>query len=562
MYCIIVVSILLQLAAAVWALRLIGLTGHRVSWILIAAGLAGMVHRRVHTLWLAVQGAEQPDLAFETIGLGISLLVFVGVVLIRPVFRQLREANDKLAASEERFRTVADFTYDWEYWRAPDGRFRYVSPSCLRVTGYPCEAFMGDPDLMERIIHPDDVGLVADHLSREREPGEACDLDFRIIDADGAEHWVSHRCASVTDEAGKHLGTRASNRLIDSRKLAEEELRRSRRQYRNLVEQSHAIVLELTLDDRIRFMNRFGQDFFGYTEEDLKGRDAAELLFTDASIVNWRAGAYLDEVEVRRSNGSSAWLSLASSMSLDRDDKVVGTLVIGIDITAHKAAEKLREDVERMVRHDLKSPLMGIVGLPGLMLKADNLTGSQREMLVVLEDAGTQMLDLINQSLTLYKLESGSYGHDPVPTDWLATVRRAARGLEANRTFSQPVEISVDGRTAEADDTLVVPGDPTLLYCMAANLLKNGLEAAGDAPVRAAFTSGDPVVLEISNSLPVPEAVRESFFAKYSTAGKQSGTGLGTYSARLAVEAHKGNISMRSSEEKGTVVRVELPGSA
>jgi len=562
MYLIIAVSILLQLTAAVWALGLITLTRHRISWILIAVGLGGMVHRRVYTLWMGMRGVEEPDLAFEIIGLGVSMAVFAGVVLIRPVFRQLREANDKLTASEERFRTVADFTYDWEYWRGPDGEFRYLSPSCRRVTGYGREAFMADPDLMERLIHPDDAGLVADHLALERGSGEAVDLDFRIIAADGTVHWVSHRCTPVTDEAGNHLGTRASNRIIDSRKHVEEELRRSRRQYRNLVEQSHAIVMELSRDGEIRFMNRFGREFFGYTKEELEGRKAAGLLFTAAAVPNSWGESYLDEVEVSRSNGTSAWLSLASSMSMDRDGRAIGILLVGIDITAHKAAEKLKEDVERMVRHDLKSPLMGIVGLPAMMLKADNLTDRQREMLTVLEEAGMRMMDLINQSLTLYKLESGTYGLHSVPTDWLGIVRRAARGLESNKAFPQPVEVTVDGKPAGVDDTLIIPGDSTLLYGMTANLLKNGLESAGDAPVRVAFTRGDPVVMEIANSLPVPESVRETFFTKYSTEGKHNGTGLGTYSARLAVKAHKGTISMRTSEEEGTVVRVELPGTA
>ena len=562
MYFIIVASILLQLAAAVWALRLISLTGHRISWILIALGMAGMVQRRVHTLWMEMQGLEHPDLIFELVGLCISLAVFAGVVLIRPMFLQLRESNEKLSASEQRFRTVADFTYDWEYWRGPDGEFRYVSPSCLRVTGYPHEAFYEDQNLMERIVHPEDAAMVAEHLANEGKPGEAEALDFRIIGADGAVHWISHRCMSVTDEAGSYLGTRASNRLIDARKNAEEGLRLSRRRYRNLVEQSHAIVLELSLDGDIRFMNRFGQDFFGYTEDELKGRKASDLFLKEAQAVDWKKESYLDEVEVSRQCGTNAWLSLASSMSLDREGKPVGILVIGIDITNHKAAEKLREDVERMVRHDLKSPLMGIVALPKIMLDADNLTAQQRELLMVLEEAGVRMMDLINQSLTLYKLESGTYCHQPVPVDWLNEVRRAVRGFELNAAFTQPVNLTVDGAPVRDDDTLFIQGDPILLYGMATNLIKNALEAAGDAPVGVAFTRGDTVVLEVSNSLPVPESMRESFFVKYSSEGKSNGVGLGTYSARLAVEAHGGTISMRTSEESGTVIRVELPATA
>ncbi len=42
----------------------------------------------------------------------------------------------ELRRSEQRFRTVADFAYDWEYWVDPDGNYIYVSPSCERITGY------------------------------------------------------------------------------------------------------------------------------------------------------------------------------------------------------------------------------------------------------------------------------------------------------------------------------------------------------------------------------------------------------------------------------------------
>ncbi len=125
---IIISSIALQLTAALLALRLIPETGHRISWSLISLSLAGMVYRRIHTLMLAIDGTAQPDMAFELIGLGVSAIVLVGIILIRPIFRQLREANEQLVVSEKRFRTVADFTHDWEYWRGQDGSFCTCPP--------------------------------------------------------------------------------------------------------------------------------------------------------------------------------------------------------------------------------------------------------------------------------------------------------------------------------------------------------------------------------------------------------------------------------------------------
>ena len=64
--------------------------------------------------------------------------------------RLQREAE--LIEAEKRYRTVADFTYDWEYWQGPDGRIIYMTPSVQRITGYPAQAFMDDPALLQQIL--------------------------------------------------------------------------------------------------------------------------------------------------------------------------------------------------------------------------------------------------------------------------------------------------------------------------------------------------------------------------------------------------------------------------
>ncbi|NIU07355.1 MAG: PAS domain-containing protein, partial [Phycisphaerae bacterium] len=66
------------------------------------------------------------------------------------------QAEKTLRESEELFRLVADFTYDWEYWLAPDGKYLYVSPACQRITGYSVNEFHKDPNFLSTIIHPED----------------------------------------------------------------------------------------------------------------------------------------------------------------------------------------------------------------------------------------------------------------------------------------------------------------------------------------------------------------------------------------------------------------------
>jgi len=135
------------------------------------------------------------------------------------------QAQDALRESEERFRTVADFTYDWECWLAPDGQSIYVSPSCERITGYGPDEFVNDPELLVKIVHPDDNSIVVKHIRQEEQREEAYSLDFRIVTRSGEECWINHVCQPVYGAYGTYLGRRASNRDISKRKQAEEKLR-------------------------------------------------------------------------------------------------------------------------------------------------------------------------------------------------------------------------------------------------------------------------------------------------------------------------------------------------
>jgi PAS domain S-box-containing protein len=135
-----------------------------------------------------------------------------------------QKAEVVLSESANNLRIVADFTYDWEYWRSPDNRFLYVSPSCERITGYTREEFIQDPELYSRIIHPDDRERVASHLREDQFRRELCELEFRIVHRDGQERWIGHACQPVLDAHGQSLGRRASDRDITERKQAEKVL--------------------------------------------------------------------------------------------------------------------------------------------------------------------------------------------------------------------------------------------------------------------------------------------------------------------------------------------------
>ncbi|MEW5772448.1 MAG: hybrid sensor histidine kinase/response regulator [Thermodesulfobacteriota bacterium] len=251
--------------------------------------------------------------------------------------------------------------------------------------------------------------------------------------------------------------------------------------------------------------------------------------------------------------------------AIDYITKPINPALVKARVRNHLAlrqAAKLREDVERITRHDLKNPLTEVISLPQILALADNLDDGQREMLSRIEQAGYAMLRLINFSLDLFKMEQGVYRYRPEPLDLASLCRRVAQELEdLAASTGAKVELFVDGRPAAGGEAFTVPGEELLCRSMLGNLVRNALEASPrGGVVRVDLTGGDPARIAVHNAGAAPAQVRERFFEKYVTYGKERGTGLGTYSARLTAEVMGGRISLATSEEDGTAVTVEIPG--
>ncbi len=128
--------------------------------------------------------------------------------------------------TEERLRIIADNTFDWEYWRSPQGEYLWVSPSCEAISGYPPEAFLaGGGATVRQILHPEDAAIWFDHIHEvdSERPGHR-EIDFRIIKPTGEVVWIAHTCKPIHSPEGVFLGRRGCNRDISERKRAQHEL--------------------------------------------------------------------------------------------------------------------------------------------------------------------------------------------------------------------------------------------------------------------------------------------------------------------------------------------------
>ena len=226
-----------------------------------------------------------------------------------------------------------------------------------------------------------------------------------------------------------------------------------------------------------------------------------------------------------------------------------------------KEAAKLREDVDQIMRHDLKAPLNAILGYPQVILMREKLSEKGEKYLHTIEQAGYRMLNMINLSLDLFKMERGAYQFQPTPVELITILKKIEMELKDLRRVNElTFEIEIAGMPLKQEDTFYIMGENLLCYSMLANLIKNAVEASPKREsILVKIERKESVTICIQNKGMVPEEIRETFFEKFSTFGKSAGTGLGTYSAKLIAETLHGKISMITSAEAGTTITIQLP---
>ncbi|MCI5208289.1 MAG: PAS domain S-box protein, partial [Candidatus Electrothrix sp. ATG2] len=195
------------------------LSAHDYFWKIVSHLPENELQRKLH-----------PNLFLYLVANGLlTLLLGIGCWLIASFRVRQLLAEQNLQKSELKFRTIADFSYDWDAWVEPDGSYAYISPSCERVTGYPQQCFLEDPHFLLKIIYPDDREKLADHRLEHLEcTSVKAEVYFRIIMKSGEIRCIWHQCQPVYSEDGTWLGRRTSNRDVTEKHRIETALQRER----------------------------------------------------------------------------------------------------------------------------------------------------------------------------------------------------------------------------------------------------------------------------------------------------------------------------------------------
>jgi PAS domain S-box-containing protein len=165
------------------------------------------------------------------------------------------------------------------------------------------------------------------------------------------------------------------------------------------------------------------------------------------------------------------------------------------------------------------------------------------------------MMSVLGHWQRLFEIERGTYQLQPRPVDLRKVIRVVL--------FEQHIDGSVlQEDPAEPPDPFVVPGDEALLHLLFQNLINNAQRAAqeeqGTLSIRLR-REGDHVTVAIRNAGETPAIIRPIFFEKFVKGPRSEGMGLGTYSAKLVANLHRGRIELDASEPGYTTICVQLP---
>jgi PAS domain S-box-containing protein len=489
---------------------------------------------------------------------------------------------------EEKFRTVADFTYDWEYWRGPGGRLEWISPSCELYTGYTAEEFMADPELLHRIVHSEDRPIYDAHILEIEggsiEPGE---LDFRIRHRGGQTVWIDHHCQDITRPDGMLLGRRVSNRDITLRKHAEEGLRRWARIFENA---AWGVVVCDADSGRLEVMNPAFAEMHGATVDELTDRPLEAIIPADAraeTASGFRladlGGHHTFDADHLRGDGTRFPARMDVASVKDVRGRVLYRVINVQDVTerrrsraelvrakeAAEAASRAKSDFLAVMSHELRTPLNGIKGMLQIIRDGRLSPDEAREYIGHAMAASDNLAIILNDVLDVSRIEAGKMPVTEEPFRLREAVEpvmdllgpaAAAKGLA--------VSLDIDPRLPER-----VLGDPGRIRQVLLNLLGNAVKFTDEGSARleiyplpardgcdllpvhfAVIDTGVGIADEQLPNIFEPFTQVESPYTR-----RHGGVGLGlTVVARLAA-LMGGRLEVYSEPGVGTEIHLTLP---
>ncbi|MFO8102147.1 MAG: PAS domain S-box protein [Dehalococcoidia bacterium] len=396
--------------------------------------------------------------------------------------------------------------------------------------------------------------------------------------------------------------------LENERAMAEEVLKESEDRFKEIFENANDEIIYLDPNGIVINVNKKVENIFGYTQDEVIGKNFAELGFflpdhqTEvaeqfAKAMKSKKGTGLAEFEGTHKNGKKVFIE-ASLSAIKKRNKIKGLLIIVRDITARKgmeerlnqysaeleqrltelqiAYEKLKE-LDRMkdaflstVSHELRTPLTSIKSFAEILLTYESDAETQREFLQIINDESDRLTRLINDTLDLAKIESGQLQWETTLVDMTEVINTSVNTAEA---ISSRMNLSID--VDKVQGLPKVWGDRDRLIQVMTNLISNAIKFSPPGgkvlikaeTIKAGAEGNIPEKVQVSvtdEGRGIAPEDQELIFEKFTQVGdtlrdKPTGTGLGLPICKEIIEHYNGEIWVESDIGEGSTFSFSLP---
>ncbi len=495
----------------------------------------------------------------------------------------LSKAQDALRESEERYRRIVETSNEGIWSIDLDSNITFLNRPLAKMLGYTVEEMLGKP--LQTFMSQSTGARAALRIDHSREGGSD-ESEAEFVRKDGGALWGLLKTTPILDVDGQYAGTLAMMTDRTRHRAAEEALRNSQEQYRQIVETTTDGIIKMDDRARVVFVNRRFAEMLGYMPAEMIG----ESIFTFMSAAGEAIarGSMQSQLSVRppvdttfrHKDGRDISVNVASTQLVDDNGNRIGDLAFVRDITEQKKLQSQLMVSDRMasvgtlaagVAHEINNPLAAVIA--NLDYMSDSLVNLcdgdkprmsdawfREEMKSPLDDAreAAQRVRFIVRDLKIFSRSPNEEPCGAVDVNAImeSSLRMAWNEIRhrARLTKQFGVVPGVDANEARLGQVFLN------LVVNAAQAMPEGRAEHHEIRVTTRLEKAH-VIVEVSDTGPgiPPEILGRIFDAFFTTKDIGVGTGLGLAICHRIVTDLHGELTVQSEVGIGTTFRVSLP---
>ena len=494
----------------------------------------------------------------------------IGVLSMTQDITERRRLEEEMRLSEERFRGIAERSFDAIVTVGTERKFTFASPAVERIIGYTPEEFTGRT--FQDFLPESELPKVMEAFKNMQTGAYTEGLQLRMLRKDGTPAFIEVNGAPIIVD-GKVVGMQGCFRDITERRQMEEELRESEERYRTLVEQAPDAILTLNTTGVITSVNDASLRSIGYERDEIVGKHLSRLGAIKPSDLPGYLKIFAQllkegstepfEVQFHHKDGSLLWGEVSASV-LYVGGRRSGLQVIWRNTTERRRMEgelkKTMEDLKRsnkdlesfayIAAHDLQEPLRLVASYVQLLEKRykGRLDQDADEYIDYAINGTKRLQNMINGLLALSRV--GTRGQPFKPTDFEAVLGRVLTNLQVKMEEEEAVVTHGPLPTIRAD--------ASQMESLFQNLIENAVKFRGEPPPRIHITAtqerGGWRLSVRDNGIGIEPKHQKQIFDVFRPVHgrKYPGTGIGLSICKKIVERHGGRIWVESQPGEGS----------